>query len=175
MEVEWKVDDGGFVEMCKKLNAKEIKKAERRALAAGMQAIKTQAKKNLRQVVNGANRQNPKYNDKLQDAVRNTKLYYEGDNATMKVHAMGTRKKGSGTFRARFFEVGTRAPRKTDENGKKVRQKNADGTDKIHMRARPFFEPAVQAKQEEAARKIDERFVKALDEMIEKRYPSAKY
>ena len=48
------------------------------------------------------------YKDKLIDAVRVSKVQSTGDEVTTKVHIMGVRSSGSGTFRARFFEGGTK-------------------------------------------------------------------
>lgn len=47
------------------------------------------------------------YKDKLIDAVRVSKVEATGNEVTTKVHIMGVRSPGSGTFRARFFEGGT--------------------------------------------------------------------
>ncbi len=52
------------------------------------------------------------FSDKLIDAVRISKIKVEGDNVSTKVHVLGVRSSGSGTFRARFFEGGTE-PRET--------------------------------------------------------------
>lgn len=48
------------------------------------------------------------YSDKLIDAVRVSRIKAEGNEVSTKVHVMGVRSSGSGTFRARFFEGGTR-------------------------------------------------------------------
>ena len=48
------------------------------------------------------------YKDRLIDAVRVSRIEAEGDEVKTKVHIMGVRSAGSGTFRARFFEGGTK-------------------------------------------------------------------
>ena len=58
------------------------------------------------------------YKDKLIDAVRVSKVQSTGDEVTTKVHIMGVRSSGSGTFRARFFEGGTKE--RTSKSGKKL-------------------------------------------------------
>ena len=44
-----------------------------------------------------------------------SKIKVEGDTVTTKVHVLGVRSSGSGTYRARFFEGGTQ-PRETTED-----------------------------------------------------------
>ena len=58
------------------------------------------------------------YKDKLIDAVRVSKVQSSGDEVTTKVHIMGVRSSGSGTFRARFFEGGTKE--RQSKSGKKL-------------------------------------------------------
>lgn len=50
------------------------------------------------------------YDDTMKDAVRVTKLKGGANHQELKVHILGTRKKGSGTYRLRFYEAG--GPRK---------------------------------------------------------------
>ena len=47
------------------------------------------------------------YKDKLSDAVRVGKLKGGFNHQSLKVHIMGTRGKGSGTYRLRFYEAGS--------------------------------------------------------------------
>jgi len=54
------------------------------------------------------------FKDKLIDAVRVSKIKVDGDNISTKVHVLGVRSSGSGTYRARFFEGGTQ-PRETSK------------------------------------------------------------
>jgi hypothetical protein len=48
------------------------------------------------------------FKDRLIDAVRVSKVEATGSELATKVHIMGVRSSGSGTFRARFFEGGTK-------------------------------------------------------------------
>ena len=66
------------------------------------------------------------YKDKLIDAVRVSKVQSTGDEVTTKVHIMGVRSSGSGTFRARFFEGGTkeRVSKKTGQKLGKIEALN---------------------------------------------------
>lgn len=64
--------------------------------------VKKLTQKNFILKLPAANRKGTKYNDTLKDAVRIAKDKISGE---YKVHILGTRKKGSGTFRAKFFEI----------------------------------------------------------------------
>lgn len=70
-----------------------------------------------------------------------------------KVHAMGTRDKESGTFRARFFAVGT-----------KEREKRGS------IKATNFFSHAVSQSQQKALSKLDETYTKEVNKAIDKKY-----
>lgn len=96
-----------------------------------MNKIKNQAKSNLRKSVSGASASNPKYNDRLIDAIRST-VFEENNEMYFKVHVMGTSKKGSGTFRARFFEKGTK-------------ERNSDGHNRGSIQPTHFFTDAVSS------------------------------
>lgn len=98
------------------LTRKEMQGTVRKALVMGAKELQKQTKTNLTQSV--VNRNNPHwykgnlvtYSDKMEDAVRlgrYDKGGYVGDQS-IKVHIMGTRNTGSGTYRARFIEKGTK-------------------------------------------------------------------
>lgn len=99
------------------LTGKEMTSAVKKALRAGASTLKKQTKQNLTSSL--SKRNNPhwykgkqiEYNDELEDAVRIGRInngYGDGEDLSVKVHIMGTRKEGSGTYRARFIEKGTR-------------------------------------------------------------------
>jgi len=102
-------------EQFREFNLKEMRKATKTALRKGAQVLSKNTKKQLRQKLRAASKRNPKYNDRLIDAVRYS-VDRKGNLA--KVHIMGTQKKGSGTFRLRFFERGTKI--RTHKSGKKI-------------------------------------------------------
>lgn len=77
--------------------------------------VKKLTQKNFILKLPSANRKGTKYNDTLKDAVRIAKDKISGE---YKVHIMGTRKKGSGTFRAKFFEKPLQ-PRRQKTGGKR--------------------------------------------------------
>jgi len=101
----------------KEFTLKEMNKATRTALRKGAQVLQKTTKKFLKQQLKKATHRNPKYNDRLIDAVRYA-VDKKGNLA--KVHIMGTDKKGSGTFRLRFFEKGTKV--RKHKNGKNIGQ-----------------------------------------------------
>lgn len=79
------------------------KKYFQSALYKGAEVLKNQTRANFSSALPASNEQGMKYNDRLIDAIRNSRT--EGD--FIIVHVLGTRQSGSGTFRARFFEKGT--------------------------------------------------------------------
>lgn len=87
------------------LTLQQMKRAVKGALAEGSKLLVKETKGELQSEVPNAVRPNPKYTDTLIDAVR---WRIEKNGTTAKVHIMGSRASGSGTFRARFFERGTK-------------------------------------------------------------------
>ena len=82
---------------------------KRRALSKAGNAIKRDARRSFKSKLPKASHKGDKFSDRLIDAIRTSKIKNEGTGELhMKVHAMGSRKSGSGTFRARFFEGGAR-------------------------------------------------------------------
>lgn len=96
------------------MTSKEMDKAVKRALYQGARQLQAKTKENA---TAGMKTRNNKqwynghiitFNDKIEDAVIIGK--YEGDfenEQSLKVHVMGSRKKGSGTYRFRMLEKGT--------------------------------------------------------------------
>lgn len=81
---------------------------KRRAIGAAARQLRNTAKQIFRQRLPAATKRSNKYSDRLIDAVRQTKIKNKGEGELfVSVHTLGSRKKTSGTFRARFFEGGT--------------------------------------------------------------------
>ncbi len=104
--------DTNAEDIIKELNAIETKYIDR-AIRKGIRTTLNQQKKltknQLLSVLPKAKKQNPKYIDRLIDAVKVSKIDRDETGQLYgKIHVMGTRKKGSGTYRARFFEDGTK-------------------------------------------------------------------
>lgn len=94
------------------LSTKEMRKALRQGVQNAANKLRGETKKVFRSALPAARRRSSKYNDTLLDAVKRSKVEEtKGGEISAKVHIMGTRNTGSGTFRARFFEKGTKQRR----------------------------------------------------------------
>lgn len=137
------------IEDFKKFNIKEMRKATKTALRKGAQVLAKKTRQLLKSRLPNATKRNKKYRDRLSDGVR-YKVDKNGDIA--KVHIMGSRKKGSGTFRLRFFEKGT-----------KVR-KNRGQIKPLH-----FFKSAGQQSQNEVNNAVTQHLIETIKKIKEKR------
>ena len=127
------------------LTQKEMNSAVRKALRAGAKQLQSTTKANA---VSGIkNRDNTHwydgkiiiYNDKIEDAVMISKIEGDfGSEMSQKVHVMGTRKSGSGTYRFRFLEKGTKERTARTYRGKPLRKPRKTGS----IRGRWFFKNA---------------------------------
>lgn len=113
----------------------ELPRAEKRALYRSAYALRDRLRQSLVSSLPKATTHNPKYNDTLVDAIRFTKV----DGASLNVNAMGSRKKGSGTFRTRFFENDTRDRYQKTYKGQKLKKKRFLG----HITGTHFFSNTV--------------------------------
>ncbi len=103
----------GYEEKIKDFEDFQLKIQERilrKAYTKGGRYLMKQLKATIRGSGIKATARSEKYSDRLIDAVRGK--FHRGrgvnDNSFFKVHEMGTRGAGSGTFRLRFFDVGTK-------------------------------------------------------------------
>lgn len=85
------------------------------------------------------------YKDKLIDAVRISKIKVDGDTVTTKVHVLGVRSSGSGTFRARFFEGGTQARETSKEYTDSLGRTYKKGKPLGRIKALNYFQQAQTA------------------------------
>lgn len=82
---------------------------KRRTLQKTGNKIKRDARATLKQRLPAATKKSAKYTDRLVDAIRSSKIKNEGlGELRLKIHTLGSRKPGSGSFRTRFFEGGTK-------------------------------------------------------------------
>ena len=96
-----------FEQFCD-LAHEEMTKAVKSALREGGKELIAQTKTNLTNELKHRTK-NGKYKDKMEDAVRSGGMYEDRAGEFVQVvHIKGNREKGSGTFRAKFFEKGTR-------------------------------------------------------------------
>ena len=120
--------------------AKEMPNIEKRALYRGAYLLRDKIRQSLTTHVPKATQRNPKYNDTLVDAVGFSRV----DGASLVVNAMGTRKKGSGTYRTRFFEEGTVDRYQKKRNGIRLKKKKFVG----RIKPTNFFASAVNANKQ---------------------------
>lgn len=107
--VEFKVDTSSMQRMNRWFNDRDWFNVKKRALNKAGGTIKKTVKEKFKTELPAATKRNPNYNDRLIDAVRSSKVKEKGlGELILKIHVMGNRKKGSGTFRTRFFEGGTK-------------------------------------------------------------------
>ena len=107
--IEFKADTTDLQKMVRYFSEKDWKTVKKRALSSGANTLKKEAKKSLKTLLPNSTKRSDKYKDKLIDAIRSSKIQDKGlAEMTVKVHTMGTKKSGSGTFRTRFFEGGTK-------------------------------------------------------------------
>ena len=133
--VDFNVDTTEMQKMNRWFSQKDWWRIKKKALNKAAGTIKKTVKQKFRTLLPMATVKNPLYNDKLIDAIRSSKVKDKGiGELIVKVHTLGTRKKGSGTFRARFFEGGTQErfikPGIKDSLGRTYKKKRSIG--RIH-------------------------------------------
>ena len=138
--------------------AKDMPRIEKRAIYRAAYFLRDKIRESLVTAVPKATQRNPKYNDTLVDAVGFSKV----DGASTIVNAMGTRKKGSGTYRTRFFEDGTVKRYHKKRNGVRLKKKKYIG----YIKPTNFFKSAVQANQNAAVQLMED----VIGEYVEKAF-----
>lgn len=126
-DIQFTVDTTELARMVKYFSQQDWYRVKRRALTRAGNDIRKDAKQRFKSKLPAATKRNDKYKDRLIDAIRFSKMKNTGSGElNLVVHTMGSNKKGSGTFRARFFEKGTndRVTRKayTDSLGRRYPQ-----------------------------------------------------
>jgi hypothetical protein len=106
MTAEFTVTENA-TEVLQRFTAKDWYGIERRSMRKGMNIVKNEGRKRFKRSLPKATHKNPKYSDRLVDAITG-KVYVGGTTTYFEVHNAGSRKSTSGTFRARFFEKGTK-------------------------------------------------------------------
>lgn len=125
----------------------EFPKYFKAALMAGASVLKMNTKESFKNVLPAATRPNPRYNDTLVDAVANGKLYED----EVTVHVMGRNEPGSGAYRARFFEVGTKDRYQKKRNGKKLKKNKYLGK----IRPLRFFANTVSSSEQQVMAEME--------------------
>lgn len=107
--IRFDVDTTEMQRMVRYFSEKDWFAVKRRTLSKAGNAIKRDARKTFKSKLPKASHKGDNFSDRLIDAIRTSKIKNEGTGELhMKVHTMGSRKSGSGTFRTRFFEGGAR-------------------------------------------------------------------
>lgn len=132
----------------KRFTLNEQRKVILTSLRKGAKYIIQKTKKTFRSRLKKSTKPNPKYSDKLIDAVRRSSTDFEKDEGKVYVHILGTRKSTSGTFRARFFEQGTDDRYVKRYGGKKLSKKRFVGKIKPLW----YFRDSVNQSKEEYKR-----------------------
>ena len=129
---------------------------EKKALYRGAYLLRDKIRQSLVTAVPKATERNPKYIDTLVDAVGFSRV----DGASLVVNAMGTRKRGSGTYRTRFFEDGTVKRYQKKINGIRLKKKKSVGKIDPYN----FFKSAVTANESAAIDLMRQVILQYIDE-----------
>lgn len=140
--------------------AKEMPNIEKRALYRAAYFLRDKIRESLISAVPKATQKNPKYIDTLVDAVGFSRV----DGASTTINAMGTRKTGSGTYRTRFFEEGTRERFHKKRNGIKLKKKKSVG----RIKPTHFFSSAVNANKDAAVKLMEDVLTEYVDTAFKK-------
>lgn len=135
------------------LTTKEMKKALKQGVTKAANQLRTATKKSLKQALPKSNVKG-RYNDKLVDAVMRSKVTEDKQHEiSTKVHIMGNRNAGSGTFRLRFFEKGTGL------------RKTRKGYNRGMIKGLFFFQSANTAFQSDYNNILNDEIAKAIDKI----------
>lgn len=139
------------------LTTKEMKKALKTGVTKAANQLRTATKKTLKQAFPKSNIKG-RYNDRLIDAVRRSKVEENKQHEiSTKVHIMGNRDTGSGTFRLRFFEKGT------------TLRKTRKGYNRGSIKALYFFRDANSQFQQEYDKILTDEIARAIDKINKKK------
>ena len=159
-DINMTYSDGGLSELLKDLKGKEFRRVEKKAMRRGASVIKRQTISNFKKELPAATQPSEKYSDRLIDAIRST-VFEEGNEVFFKVHILGSRKKDSGTFRARFFEKGTK-------------EREGDGHYRGSIKATNFFNDAVSQTSSKTYNAINQTFTNEVQKIIDTKHKEEK-
>ena len=156
--VQWSKIDENF--------KKEVLKARKRGMNKAVSKIRNRTRSLIKSSFKKST--SSKYNDTLAEGARVSK-YKDSSlvgEAIAGAHIMGIRKKGSGTFRLRFFENGT-AKRFVKDHDRKNRKNGGKHKVKGHttgrLKGKGFFKSAVASEISKATSIIEQELNKAID------------
>lgn len=143
-DIRLQVDTTEFRRMVGYFTQKDWLTVKRRALSKAANSIKKDAKKLFKQRLPKATSKNKKYSDRLIDAIRSSKIKETSPGElSVNVHTLGTRRPGSMTYIARFFEGGTEERFKkqyVDKKGRRYTHTQSVG----RIKPLGFFRDALQ-------------------------------
>ena len=105
-DIKFDIVNDDITPFVRKLSSKDWFNIEKRAMRKGVNKLKNAARRRFRSSLPAVRKQNPKYSDKMTDAIMG-KTFVSGKNVKGEVHNAGTRKNTSGTYRSRFYEQGS--------------------------------------------------------------------
>ena len=156
--VQWSKIDENF--------KKEVLKARKRGMNKAVSKIRNRTRRLIKSSFKKST--SSKYNDTLAEGARVSK-YKDSSlvgEAIAGAHIMGIRKKGSGTFRLRFFENGT-VKRFVKDHDRKNRKNGGKHKVKGHttgrIKGKGFFKSAVASEISKATSIIEQELNKAID------------
>lgn len=152
-----------------RFTTKEMKKALMQGVRASANELKKSAKQNLRKAVKNSNKRNPKYNDTLQQGVRNSKVVEKNGEIYCFVLITSNRKTGSGSFRlhmleAGSFRVGTRYAKTW--RGKPLKKKRNLGV----LKPTYFYKTAETSFNSQYTNIMNSNINKAVDKINQKKF-----
>jgi len=134
----------------------DLPRAEKRALYRAAYTLRDKLRQALESEMPKATHRNPKFSDTLVDAIGFSRV----DGASVNVNAIGIRKKGSGTYRTRFFENDTKDRYQKTYKGQKLKKKRFLG----HITGNHFFRNTVQSNEQLITSTIREVIAKYVQE-----------
>ena len=140
--------------------ANQMPNIEKRALYHAAYFLRDEIRKTFKSKLPKADQRNPRYSDTLLDAVGFSKV----DGASLNVNAMGNRKSSSGTYRARFFEAGTKDRYQKTRNGIRLKKKKFIGK----IKPTNFFSSTVQVNRGMVASKMEEVIIPYIKQIFDK-------
>lgn len=143
------------------LTSRQMTSAIKKAVSRGAAELKKETISQLGSTGIDTSAPNTKYNDKLSDGVmmRKAQGNYDEDIYSI-VHIMGTRATGSGTFRLRFFEKGTKDRYQKTMNGNPLKKPRFLG----HIKPYWFFKNANSTIES----RLDQIYIEEIDKAIDK-------
>ena len=148
-------------EAFQELTAKEMKKALSQGLRKASSKVRTAIRKELKQSVKGANKSTSKYDDTLQQGVRTTKVREKDGQILTHVTISSNNKKGSGSFRLKFFDNGTNVRYAETLNGKPLKKKRKTGA----IKAYNFFQRGLEVSADDFNKTLETEINKAVNKI----------